>query len=277
MLPPFENERERLRDDAPELRRYVEEGTVGWADDKDSTSHGNDFTDGNTLLKVTLFEGHPDGQPTTPDGKANGHKILARVSGPVWQTPPRGSRVVVVFPGGHIDRPGHGVIVAFPGPSPTARFGRDKIVLGDPSRTRDVTVLGRSVSLEATSQDQDGTKHYNVVSVAPEGTQVLTDGSGLQILGERISLKSVAADNTVKTSISLSGTELTLLDSTALPTSASVTLKGGNLTTLGQFVTHAYGTSMKLGLFASPATPALGGPSGFAAVASASIFIQVLP
>lgn len=275
MLPPFENERERLRDDAPDLRRYVEEGTVGWADDKDSTSHGNDFKDGNTLLKVTLFEGHPDGEPTTADGKANGHRILARVSGPVWQTPARGSRVVVVFPGGKINTPGNGVIVAFPGPSPSSRFGRDKMVLGD--RTKDVVVVGRSVSLEATSQDQDGTSHYSAVSVAPQGTQVLYDGSGLQILKSQIALKSIGGDGTIKTSISLSENELTLLDSTALPTSASVTLKGGNLTALGQFVTIAWGTSCKLGLFATPATPALGGSSGFAAVPSASLFIQVAP
>lgn len=275
MLPPFENERERLRDDAPDLRRYVEEGTVGWADDKDSTSHGNDFEDGNTLLKVTLFEGHPDGEPTTADGKANGHRILARVSGPVWQTPARGSRVVVVFPGGRIDRPGNGVIIAAPGPSPATRFGRDKVVIGD--RAKDVTVVGRSVSLEASFKEQDGSNHYSAVSVAQQGTQVLYDGSGLQILGSRIALKSVAGDGTVKTSVALSEDELTLMDSSALPTTASVTLKGGNLTTLGQFVTHAYGTSMKLGLFATPATPALGGPSGFTAVPSASIFIQVLP
>jgi hypothetical protein len=275
MLPPFENERERLRDDAPDLRRYVEEGTVGWADDKDSTSHGNDFDDGNTLLKVTLFEGHPDLEPTTADGKANGHRILARVSGPVWSTPKRGRRVVVVFPGGRIDRPGSGVVIAAPGPSPATRFGRDKVVIGD--RTKDVCVVGRSVSLEASFQGQDGSQHYSAVSVAPQGTQVLSDGSGLQMLGSRISLKSVAVDGTVKTSVSLSETELTLLDSSALPTSASVTLKGGNLTTLGQFVTLGYGTSMKLGLFATPATPALGGPTGIAAVPSASIFIQVAP
>ena len=275
MLPPFENERERLRDDAPDLRRYVEEGTVGWADDKDSTSHGNDFEDGNTFLKVTLFEGHPDGEPTTADGRANGHRILARVSGPVWQTPARGSRVVVVFPGGRIDRPGSGVIVAAPGPSPATRFGRDKVVIGD--RAKDVTVVGRSVSLEATFQGQDGSSHYSAVSVAQQGTQVLYDGTGLQVHEDKVSLKSIGADGTIKTSLSLSETELTLLDSTTPPTSAAVTLKGGNLTTLGQFVTHAYGTSMKLGLFATPATPALGGPSGFTAVPSASIFIQVAP
>ena len=275
MLPPYENERERLHDDTPQLRRYVEEGTVGWADDKDSTSHGNDFDDGNTLLKVTLFEGHPDGEPTTSDGRANGHRILARVSGPVWHTPARGSRVVVVFPGGRIDQPGSGVVVAAPGPSPATRFGRDKVVLGD--RTKDVTVVGRSVSLEASFQGADGSQHYSAVSVAPQGTQALYDGTGLQVFEDRISLKSVGGDGLVKTSASLSATELTLLDSTSVPLTASVTLKGGNLTTLGQFVTHAYGTSMKLGFFATPATPALGGPSGVAGIPSASIFIQVAP
>jgi hypothetical protein len=275
MLTPHENERERLRDDAPDLRRYVEEGTVGWADDKDSVSHGNDFADGNTLLKVTLFEGHPDGEPTTADGVANGHQILARVSGPVWHTPARGSRVVVLFPGGQMLKPGHGVVIAAPGPSPATRFGRDKVVLGD--RTKDVTVIGRSVSLEAASQDQDGTKHYSAVSVAPEGTQVLYDGSGLQMVGNQISIKSIGADGLIKTSISCSDTELTLMDSTTLPTTAAVTLKGGNLTAIGQFVTIAHGTAMKLGLFATPATPMLGGPTGVAAVPSASIFIQVAP
>lgn len=274
MLPPHQNENELFRDEPPQLFRYAEEGTVGWADDDDSVSHGNDETDGHTLVKVTLFDGHPDLEPLAKDGSANGHQILCRVCGPFWSTPARGTRVVILFPGGRMAR-ANGVIVGELGPSPARRFGRNKSVASFAGK--DVVIAARSVALVAEAEDEGGTMHRYVVSVSGQGgAQMVADGSGVFVKDGEIDLKALDDSGNLKTSLMLNGSEVSIMDSTSGST-ATLTLKGGNVTMLGQFVSIIPGTAMKIGKLASPATPLLLGPSGFSAVPSTFIWGSVSP
>lgn len=277
MLPPHANDDERYGDRPPKLEFYIEEGTVGWQGDDDSVSRGNDFPDGMTLIKVTLFIGHEQGKPLADDGKsANGMQIAARLAsfGGLWSCPKRGARVVVAFPGGRTAA-GNGVIIAVVGQSPKAKLGRKKTLLdfGDD----DVVISSaKSITLLVESPEDDGsTKRHQISLSGQGGVQVLSEGSGLFTKDGEINLKTLDDSGNLKQAIVMTQSETSVTDHSAAPTAtATLTLSGGSVSVLGAFVTVTWGGSASFSKLnsATPATPFLVGPSGFAAVPCLSMY-----
>src|SRR5687767_4289353 len=100
-----------MRQRVPDTGR-IYDGTVGW---QDGGKH-YDSSGPIHLVKVTLFEGARPSEETPPqnDGRAHGHQILCRTSGPMHVIPPDGAQVVVAVPANRMLVPGGGVIIAQP-------------------------------------------------------------------------------------------------------------------------------------------------------------------
>lgn len=244
--------------------------TVGWPGDPDVVDLGSDANDGATLVKVTLKLGAPASKPRSAEGGFNGYKVVAQVGGPGWDVPPKGTRVLVVFPEGDIQTPGNGVIVSRAGVSPTRRFGRKKTVLDYAGK--DLVITAKSIALVV--EDSTGKRH--VVTLSEEGgVQAISDGSGLTIFDGKFNLKTIDKDNKLRVALVGNQNEVSLTSNVNPLFPAAVTLDGGGAVVKGEFVTVDMSTAMKLGVSATPATPALGGLSGPAAVPAARIWIQV--
>lgn len=248
------------------------EGTVGWPGSPEVVELGTESGDGMSMVRVTLFDGAPQGTPKSDDGLANGRQISARPMGPGWRTPKRGERVLVAFPGNDHATPGNAVILGIIGASPSARFGRKKTVLdfGDD----DVVITGKSVSLVV--EDPDG-PHRFVVSVSRKGgAQVIADGSGLFAKDGEVNVKAVDNSGNLKTALVLAQDEVSLSEN-ATGKASSLTLSGGNMTLVGTFVSVAFSTALGLGRNASPATPVTLGPVGSTAAGSLCIWGAMSP
>lgn len=129
----------------PATRSYIEHGTVGWDDGSELLDLGTDTNGGRTFIRVQLFRGaDPASVPDPGDGAAHGYKIKARISGPMWHVPPRGTHCLVAFPEGLVDAPGLGVIIALPDKNPSIQFSGSRAVL-DFGPDMDVVIKGKSV------------------------------------------------------------------------------------------------------------------------------------
>jgi hypothetical protein len=264
--------------DAPPAPCPIQEGTVGWPGSREIVELGKEAEDGPrvALVRVTLFEGHPPGEPMTADGFANGRTILARLGGLVRHVPKRGTRVVVVFPGsGALGRPafeapGAAVILTVIGEDPPRFFGRAKTVLdfGDD----EVVIRARSIALVCEAKREDGSVARHVVSVSGEGgAQVVSDGSGLFVKDGEVALQSLEEDGAVKSAITLNRKELgvAVLEGGL----ATITIREGDVSVVNEGnVALAYGGAIGFGMNASPATPVLLGLSGQAGAPSTSMF-----
>ncbi len=274
MRPPPDPD--ELFDAPPDERPLsdLQEGTVGWDQSPEVVELGSESGDGLSLVRVTLRHGAPTGHPTTDDGLCNGFRISARPMGPLWWTPKRGDRVLVAFPGGDWETAGNAVILGVIGASPTARFGRKKVVLDFPED--DVVILGRSVAI--VSEDLSGDEpHRYTVSVDPMGgAQLVADGSGIFSKGGEVVVKAVDANGNVQSSLNLLQGECSLMETSGL-VQAAVVLSGGDVSTSGGFITFTPGNAFTVGRTASPATPALVGLSGVAGIPSTFIFFAVTP
>jgi hypothetical protein len=123
----------------------IEVGTVGWEDDQIISDLNTDPNDGITLIRVQLFRGRQATKPVTP-GIAQGIKILAQLSGPLWNVPARGQRVFVAIPHGMESTPGAAVIMAMPGPAPNIQYGVNKTKM-DLGPNQDLVIKARSIAL----------------------------------------------------------------------------------------------------------------------------------
>jgi hypothetical protein len=270
-MRPLANDAEILDPD-PEDRppSDIQEGTVGHEGSPEICILGSEAGDGMTFVRVTLRLGHPTGATKSSDGYFNGHRIEARVLGPLWRVPKRGARVLVVFPGGDWETPGNGVIVGEIGSTPSSRFGRKKTVLD--FGTDDVIITGRSVALIAESDEARYT-----VSVDPRGgAQVVADGSGLFAKDGEVVLKSVDDGGNLMSSLNLMQGEASLLE-TSGTTQAGVVLSSGDVSVSGGFMSFTPGNAFTVGRTASPATPALVGMTGIAGIPSTFIYFAVTP
>lgn len=252
----------------------IYEGTVGWDGRAEVVEHGEEVGDGMTLIRVTLFTGHPPGKPVTDDGKANGYQIYARVMGPGWRTPKRGERVLLAIPvaSGDVasfETPGAAVILGTVGASPSRRFGRKKTVwdLGDD----DLVITAGTISL-VTEGVEDGETKRHVISVSTQGgVQLVADGSGVFAKDGEVNIKTVDAQSNLKTAITLTLDEIGILDNNG--TTVAMTVKDGNFTLVtGGFIALTYGSSISFGQTASPVTPVLLGLSGQTGAPSQSMF-----
>ncbi len=93
-----------------------EQGTVGWSGDETVADLGPGTKDV-YLVKVTLWKGHPVGEPLATDGSANGHQILCRMTWPLWSVPDPGTQCIVLFPSGLVEAPGAGICIPTGGPT----------------------------------------------------------------------------------------------------------------------------------------------------------------
>ncbi len=161
-------------------------GTVGWFGDATHFDIGTEDNDGVCLVKVTLVAGHPRGEPRSPDGRANGHRILAQLSMPEWRIPKPGERCMVAFANGMDDSPGAGIIIAYPGKNPIRQFAEDRAMLD--YRGYDLTIKAKSVSVVC----EDGDQKCGTTYSAQGGAQLVDEtGSGLFVKGGEVTLKVI--------------------------------------------------------------------------------------
>jgi hypothetical protein len=164
--PATANERDRLMAEW-EDRGSLELGTVGWEDGGDHY----DNQDGQpTLVKVTLFRGR---NATTDDAtkttRAQGHRLLARVSQPMNNIPKDGTQVMVAIPAGFGLSPGAGMIIAAAGNAPPNQFEADRAKL-DFGEDVDLFIKARSVTI--------GDYENRYVTVGPDYGIKAGDASG---------------------------------------------------------------------------------------------------
>jgi hypothetical protein len=244
------DEKELFEGSDPEDHPHpFQEGTVGWSGSPEIAELGTESGDGMTLVRVTLFLGSPMGAPQSDDGCANGREVQARLLGPPWRVPKRGARVLLVFPGGDWRSPGNAVVLGEVGGTPSTRFGRTKTVLD--YGADDVVITGASVSLVCEANNGDGTTSRHVVSVSGDGgAQVVSDGSGLFAKTGEVDLKVLDDGGNLQSAVVMTQSEVSLFEN-AGSSPSTLTLTGGNVTMVGQFISLGAFTGVKLGAVAA--------------------------
>jgi phage gp45-like len=93
----------------PEIPHLFETGIIGHEDVDEAYIIGKDG--GPIIARVQLFRGRDYTQPLKP-GRMQGTEITARVRSGFTSLPPKGTEVLVAFPGGMSTKAGAGIIVA---------------------------------------------------------------------------------------------------------------------------------------------------------------------
>lgn len=89
----------------------VERGVVGWEDAEEWFELGDETNGGLTLVRVQLFKGRDPGVAPKP-GVAQGYRVLVALADGFFRIPPNRSECVIAFPGGDVQTPGAGVLLA---------------------------------------------------------------------------------------------------------------------------------------------------------------------
>lgn len=236
----------------------AELGTVGWEEDDDESyfEQGTDENDGHTLVRIQLYRGR---DPATPirAGVAQGHKILACPAGPLWYIPPRGTQVLVVFPGGMESVPGAGTFFVR-GRTPAGQFGPKRVKLEVPT-DYDLVLKGQRVTLTDWGN--------SFVSISPEaGIQFSNANGDVALLREGAFVVTVAQGGDGKTILSMTTSSFDVIQKDG----SSMKLADGKWQAVGA-QTNLVGGSVGLGM--SPAIPVCGGPGGPASVGSKSVWV----
>lgn len=244
------------------LPPIIEAGTIGWLDDDEHADLGTQDNDGTTLIKVQLYRGIDPLKEPHPDGRAQGHKIVARLSGfPFWAIPPKGMQAFVAFPGGFATTPGAGVIIALPGANPFVQFSESRAKI-DVGRDQDLVIKGRSVTLVMHNPDDpDGQEDF--ISISPEGGIQMgsRDGLGVVIKDGSINLFVPDASGDAKTVLRLSKDALEVVQKDASDGVAMLKLAEQEVTVCGaQFLAATAGGA--LGMAASVASGVAYGVAG---------------
>lgn len=228
------------------LPPIIEAGTIGWVDDDEHADLGTSDNDGTTLIKVQLFRGIDPLKEPDPDGRAQGHKIIARLSGfPFWAIPPKGMQCFVAFPGGFATTPGAGVIFALPGANPFVQFSptRAKIDVG---RDQDLVIKGKSVTLVMHNPDDpDGQEDF--ISISKEGGIQMgsRDGLGVVIKDGTINLFVPDASGDAKTVLRLSKDAIEAVQKDSSDTVAMLKIAEKDVTVCGaQFLAATAGGAL---------------------------------
>lgn len=243
-----------------------ENGTIGFEGDPlvydELGSAGND---GHTLIKVTLYKGKDPDEPVKK-GVAQGHPVMCRLKGDgFWRIPKHGERCIVLFPGGDIQTPGNGVIVACPDASPTVQFKESRAVL-DFGPDTDVIIKGRSVTLS------DYADHPNALQVGSvlggEDLIKLFTGNGdfFSVKAGAIGM-AVVLDGDAKSMFVMETDSIAVTQKSG---GSSSKWKGGKWQTVVSGQISLIGASVGFG--ASPSVPIVIGPSGMAGIGSTCLF-----
>lgn len=226
----------------------IEAGTIGWEGDSDVAELGSADNDGTTLVKVQLYRGIDPLQEPSADGSAQGHKILARLSGfPFWAIPPKGMQCFVAFPAGFATTPGVGVIIALPGANPFVQFSASRAKI-DVGRDQDLVIKGRSVTLVMHNPD-DPNGQEDFISISPEGGLQMgsRDGLGVVIKDGTINLFVPDGDD-AKSVLRLSKSAIELVNKDSGGTVAMVKVAEQDVTVCGgQFVAATAGGALGMG------------------------------
>jgi hypothetical protein len=225
---------------------YVEAGTVGWYDDAEyyETATG---ADGQSvaLVKVQLYRGRPAWDDVSDRGR--GYPVKVRVNGwPIWSVPPKGTEVLVAFPGGDADTPGNGVIIACPSDNPPNQFGRTQVKF-DPGKEHSVVIKGKKVTVTMHAPTGTGTEDF--FSINPEsGLQIIDkSGNGLIIKDGNISVHLVDASKAVDTAIMLTSKAINFVTEKAVRlslTKALAAISGNEFTALAGRIALGAGAAL---------------------------------
>lgn len=147
----------------PTLAAQAHMGTAGW-DGFDSVLDAGELDTktgetGTDFVRVTLFAGHPAGQPKSQSGGANGKQVLARM--PVGASvPAKDQHVLVLFPTGYEECGGAGVCWAVGAPSkaklPNVKDG--EVVIPGPAGQ--LLRMPQDGSVMFGILEEDGTRSY---------------------------------------------------------------------------------------------------------------------
>lgn len=236
----------------------AELGTVGWDDDDDESyfEQGTEENDGHTLVRIQLYRGRNPAERIR-DGVAQGHKVLACPTGPLWYIPPRGTQVLVVFPGGMENVPGAGTFFVR-GKTPTGQFGPKRAKLEVPE-DYDLVLKGQRV----TATDWGN----NFMSLSPEaGVQLSNKNGDMVQLSEGSIVAGIANSGEAATALFMTKTSFDVLQKDG----SSMKLAGGSWQAVGSS-TNLVGGSVGLGI--APALPTCGGPGGPASIGSKSVWV----
>jgi hypothetical protein len=254
-----------LRDlESPKLPTMpIGHGSVGWPGDDVVEDMDGDVT----LIKVTLFAGHPLGEPVSSEGYANGYQVLVQPTWPLWFIPTKGQRVIIAFPDGDFQTPGNGIIIAAPGPSPKRQFAATKAIMDFSGY--DLTIKAKSIGIVQDDPD-GGTKAALSLSNGNCAMQS-EDGGGFFVTADGgAMMRTLDPNGSVQECISLTQSALSLIDNVG---SALVKLKSGNLDISAQNVNFNV-ANMFLGAGASPANQVIWGtgtPSTLVVTATANL------
>lgn len=250
-------ENELMGDEIPDTGS-IQAGTVGWLGDPvvEETSEAM------TLIKITLFEGYPLGQPQSTEGFANGYQILARLSAPNFMIPQKGKQVVVAIPAGMSEVPGAAVVIAYPDESPNRQFKKESTVLDFGSE--ELIIKAKRITLFS----EDGELRPSL-TLGNGNIQMLSNGSGIVITSDaKVAMKSVDNDGALKTQVICTSDSIQLLDAAGM---SMLKLKDGNCSMSGKNISINFSV-IGLGQNASPATPVVVGLTGQTGVGSLTIF-----
>lgn len=218
-------------------------GTIGWQDEAEVFDMGDASNDGNTFIRVTLFEGHEPGKPKAEDGGANGHQYLVRLLLPFWYIPKKGLECFVAFPDGKVSTPGAGVLLGCTGKSPLKQFAATtaKIDLTG----YDLVINARSITL----RDADS----NCISVSPEGGMRFdgADGSGVVLHDGTTTIRSVTTGGKLAAQVSVSRDEVSVFN--AAGNCGGKWKSSGDVSTTGKGINLCYSSSLGLGQTPNPA------------------------
>lgn len=263
------------RDEDPTV---VMRGVAGWDDSDDHIFLGTDVADGVTLVKVQLFKGKPTNVAPKP-GQAQGHKIMAQVTGPLYLPPPKGQVVLVAFPEGHIEAPGAGVIMCWLGKSPAQQFNKTRAMI-DMGPNIDLVFKARSVTLTDYGDNNDGAQP-RIICIGPPPTggqpgimfQDETGSGGIIQRGTVGWFSATGSPPDAKSVMQMTATEFSMLQKEPGGKISFVRMKGGNINTFGT-ANQMIGGGCYIGAAPTAVNFALWGPTGVSGAASPSVFLS---
>lgn len=241
----------------------ITHGTIGWQDEADVFDMGDASNDGNTFIRVTLFEGHEPGKPKAEDGGANGHQYLVRIMLPFWYIPKKGLECFVAFPDGKVQTPGAGILVGCTGKSPLKQFAETTAKIDLPGY--DLVINARSITL------RDG--NSNSISVSPEGGMRMdgADGSSVVLHDGTFTVRSVTTGGKLAGQISVSRDEVSVFNATG--NCGSKWKSSGDAATTAKGINLCYSSSLGLGQTPNPACKVVLSPGpGMIGIGSLAIF-----
>lgn len=237
-------------------------GTVGWVGDGELTVEGET---GKRYVKVTLHEGAPPGLPVSPEGGANGRRIMAQLSWPNFAVPPRNAEVYLAIPAGLEESPGAALIIGSPQPAPAKQFEDQRMVMSYPGY--EVVIKAKTVALISEDVDGSGKTIRHLVSVSQQGGAQVTDGTGSGVFVHKgqIDAKVIDASGKRKCSLSMTESEICLMHSAGSLCKlkgSEATMAGGKCSIVGMggvlLKTAAPGVPLPLLVGPTPGVPAVG-------------------